>query len=201
MLTLLVVITGLAAFFVSYGLFRFGMTHMCTRYPIAVLVGYVVLLALVRGWVELERADFDPEDLRLNEAESQASGSYIYNQRSQSSQWDWLHLPDFGDVDFEEGCLPALLIAAVVAAIVAVVVLVMGAPALIAEVFLDAFIVSVLYRRLRIAEAEHWLGTALRKTWVPAVVTAAALFAIGWILEQLAPGAHSIGQALEQLRR
>jgi hypothetical protein len=204
MLTLLVIITGVAAFFVSYALLHLGVNHMCARYPIAVLGGYGVLLALVRGWVELERANFDPAGLRIDEAGASESTSPVYRDSGRLRWWDWLDVPDLGDVDSAESCIVALLIAVVLGAILAasfaVVVAVFSAPALIAEVFLDVFIVSVLYRRLRMAQKEHWLGTALRRTWVPAVVTAAALFTIGWILEQLAPGAHSIGQALEQLR-
>ena len=78
---------------------------------------------------------------------------------------------------------------------------VMAAPGLLAEVFIDAFIVSALYRHLRIATEGNWLGTAVRKTWLLAFATAALLCLAGWCLEMLAPGAHSIGPAIEKLLR
>ena len=66
--------------------------------------------------------------------------------------------------------------------------------------FLDAFIVSALYRRLSVAQKGHWLGAALKKTWAPALVTAVILAIGGWALERMAPGAPSIGKAIQQLR-
>jgi hypothetical protein len=108
-------------------------------------------------------------------------------------------VPDFGAVDGDEGCIPLLLFLFLFALLAATVAALIGAPALIAEVFLDAFLVTVLYRRLRIAEKEHWLGTAIRKTWALALMTAALLAVTGWVLDELAPGSRSIGRAIEQL--
>jgi hypothetical protein len=45
----------------------------------------------------------------------------------------------------------------------------------------------------------NWLGTAVRKTWLLAFAAAALLCLAGWCLEMLAPGAHSIGPAIEKL--
>jgi len=74
-------------------------------------------------------------------------------------------------------------------------------PALLAEVFVDVFIVSVFYRRLRIAAQEHWLGTALRKTWWLALIGAGLLALLGSILETAAPGSRSIGPAIQKILR
>ena len=195
MLTLLLLLAGAPGFLVSAGMLRIGYYHMWFRYPVAVLAGYGVLLGLVRGWVELEKGSFDPDDPVMKTA---LAAKQTQSKRS-SDWWDSL---DFLNVDFSDGdlgCIPVLLVGGVVVLFAAVVAAVIGAPALIAEVFLDAFLVTVLYRRLRIAEKEHWLGTAIRKTWSLALVAAGALALIGWTLEQLAPGAHSIGKAIERL--
>ena len=199
MLGLLLLLAGATGFLVSYGLLEIGVDHMWMRYPIAVLAAYGVLLGLVRGWVELERRDFDPDDPAIQAALSGEKTRAELHYRPASRWWDWLDVPDAGGIDGDEGCLPFLLLGSFVVLLIAMLVALIGAPALIAEVFLDAFLVTVLYRRLRIAEREHWLGTAIRKTWVLAAVTAAALAIGGWTLEQLAPGARSIGKALEQL--
>ena len=167
--------------------------------PIAVLSGYGVFLLLLRSWVEFEKSRFDP---RAGEIEKALEESAFYRPAAEKwrrgSSWlDWLDFP--GGLDFDEGCIAALLIGVLCALIGLLVFSILSASALIAEVFLDAFIVSALYRRLRIAAQEHWLGTAVRKTWLPALLTAALLSLAGWCLETMAPGAHSIGPALDRL--
>jgi hypothetical protein len=78
-------------------------------------------------------------------------------------------------------------------------VAVVGAPTLLAEVFLDVFIVTVLYRRLKKAVQANWLGTAIRGTWGLAFLTAGLLGVIGWALQAMALEAHSIGPAIREL--
>jgi hypothetical protein len=99
---------------------------------------------------------------------------------------DWLH--------------GAVLPVAGVFGLVAVLVMALvGAPTLLAEVFLDVFIASVLYRRLKKAAKGNWLGTAIRGTWGLALLTAGLLSLIGWALQAMAPDAHSIGPAIREL--
>ncbi|HSH39069.1 MAG TPA: hypothetical protein VK993_09810 [Chthoniobacterales bacterium] len=197
MLTLLLALAGIAGFLVSYCLLRAGVDHMWMRYPVAVLAGYAVLLGLVRGWVELEKRRFDPDDPAIRNAVAEPT----LHDWPRRRWWDWLDFPGIDIVDVDEGCIPILLLGFVIVVIVAALTAIAGAPALIAEVFLDAFLVAVLYRQLRMAHEEHWLGTAIRKTWTLAFLAAALLAIAGFILEQLAPGARSIGPAIEQLTR
>jgi len=194
-LTLLLIITGLVAFFASYAMLRAGVDHMWLRYPIAVLIGYGALLALIRLWVEVEFSRFDPEDpLVKGGGETEAVEVHL---RRRSDGWSWADCLNV--LDFDEGFLPLLLFGAVIVLAVALSTAIVAAPLLIAEVFIDAFIVTVLYRRLRTAQKENWLGTALRRTWVPALLVALALSAGGWALEQMAPGSRSAGKALKEL--
>jgi hypothetical protein len=76
-----------------------------------------------------------------------------------------------------------------------------AAPALIAEVFVDAVLVGALYRRLKMAARENWLGTCIRRTWVFVVVTMFVLAAVGAFLTLGAPGTKSIGPATEEIFR
>ena len=196
MLSLLLLLTGVTGFLVSYGMLRLGLDHMWLRYPIAALVGYGVLLALIRVWVEIERSGFDPAEAGIEGAGPRSeSGLSLQFRPARNSWFDWLDVADFSADVIGEGCLPAVLFAVVLVLLGIILSTIAAAPALIAEVFLDAFIVTLLYRHLRIAQKEHWLGTALRKTWSAALFTAAALALGGWALEQMAPGARSIGQA------
>lgn len=200
-LSLVLVLTGLASLVVSLELLRAGLVEMWVRYPIAVLAGYGVFIGLLRLWLEFERSRFNP---RADEVENavappplRLSESAWEERRSRTRWYDYLDFPDVFDLD--EGCAVMFLLGILVALIGLAVFAVLSAQAFLAEVFLDAFIVSVFYRRLRIAAREHWLGTAVRKTWVLALITAALLSMAGWALERAAPGSHSIGPALEKI--
>ena len=53
-ISVLLLITAFAAFISSAIMLRLGMTSMALRYPIAVLVGYIVFLILLRLWLWLQ---------------------------------------------------------------------------------------------------------------------------------------------------
>jgi hypothetical protein len=74
-----------------------------------------------------------------------------------------------------------------------------AAPLLLAEVALDAALVSTAYRKLRREEAGHWAGAVLRRTWLPAVVLVASLVAAGYALQRIVPEAQSIGGVVRAL--
>jgi hypothetical protein len=202
-LGLLLILTGAAGFLASVLLLKHGVDRMAFRYPLAACFAYGVFLGLIRIWVEIERARFDPRPGEVEgmlESRNAESKSKTYHQTSGGSSWlDYLDIPNVFDLD--AGCLPVLIAGAVIALGALLFMALANAPAFMAEVFLDAFIVSVLYRRLRIAAQEHWLGTAIRKTWLHVFLAIALLCLLGWGLDSLAPGSHSIGPALRRLWR
>src|SRR3712207_6737479 len=55
LVTLILMMTGLAGFLVSYALLHSGMTRMWLRYPLAILFAYCVFLLLLRLWLALRR--------------------------------------------------------------------------------------------------------------------------------------------------
>lgn len=55
LVTLILLLTGLAGFLVSFSLLRFGMTRMWLRYPLAILIAYCVFLLLLRLWLFFQR--------------------------------------------------------------------------------------------------------------------------------------------------
>ncbi|HKY44477.1 MAG TPA: hypothetical protein VJM50_15420 [Pyrinomonadaceae bacterium] len=60
--SLILLLTGLAGFLVSFALLRLGVTAMWLRYPVAILFAYGVFLILLRVWLWLNR----PRDLDLD---------------------------------------------------------------------------------------------------------------------------------------
>lgn len=202
-LGMILLVTGASGFGISLLILKLGLAAMWLRYPLAALGAYGIFLVLMRIWVEVERHSFDPNDPEVLELLQQESlPKYPFERREKKHSWlDWLDLPT--DIPGDEGCLPVILIGAllvVATAIIAGLILaVSSAPALIAEVFVDAVLVGALYRRLKIAARENWLGTCIRKTWVFVAVTVFLLFAGGLWLSLSAPGAKTIGPALRQI--
>jgi hypothetical protein len=197
-LGLVVMLTGAAGFAISAGLLRLGVEAMWIRYPVAVLAAYGIFLGLLRGWVAIERRHFDIEDPEVLAvlAENVPDSAPVLAEERRSSWWNWLDFPSVDAPDSAEGCGLGILVVAVIALVLLIGSLVAGAPVLVAEVAVDTFIVSVLYRRLKAAEREHWLGAAVRKTGWHAVATAALLAIVGKLLALVSPDAKTLGEAV-----
>lgn len=204
MLGVVLLLTGLAGFGLSFSLLRAGMDAMWLRYPLAVLGAYGIFLLLMRLWVEIERRNFDPNDPELLAAleNDRPAPAFTDSQKGKGSWLDWLDLP-VDLVPGDEGCLGGIVVLVLIGVVLGLIGLLLSilsaAPALIAEVFVDAVLVGALYRRLKIAARENWLGTCIRKTWLFVVITTLILFIAGLFLTVSAPDAKSIGPALEHL--
>lgn len=199
-LGLIVLATAVAGLGLSQLLLWLGMTTMWQRYPLAVAGAYVIFLGLMRVWVEIEKSHFDTDDPEVRRLLAQPADDS--EEPHSSSGWlDWLDFPDLGDMDLTEGCVVGILIASITAIAVAIFTLIAGAPALLAEVAVDILIVSALYKRLKTARNEHWLGAAVSRTWIFALITAVCLAGLGYSLQQLAPDAHTVGEAIRQIRQ
>lgn len=204
-LLLLVSLAGCAGFLISSGLLHFGWHEMAVRYPLAVLGGYAVFLIQLRIWVEIERTRYQPNDVQIStEPPEEIHESTLLDRLQRSEPTSWLDHLNFSDIFIpEEGCLFGCLFAVVIGVIGGAVTLVasfiLAGPGFLAEVFLDAVVVSMLYRHLKNAAREHWLGTAVRKTWSSVAMTAVALGVVGFCLDEFAPDSHSIGPAVQEL--
>ena len=62
--SIILLLTGLAGFLVSFVLLRAGVTAMWLRYPVAIIVAYGVFLILLRAWLSLSRPrEWDLEEV------------------------------------------------------------------------------------------------------------------------------------------
>jgi hypothetical protein len=102
---------------------------------------------------------------------------------------------------FDADDLWPVVLAAILAlgAIVSVGFVVASAPTLLAEVALDAGLMSTVYRRLRRQDAGHWAGAILRRTWLPALAIVVFAAGAGYALQLAAPEARSIGGVIRSL--
>lgn len=197
MLSLVIMLTAIAGFGISFGLLKAGVDGMWLRYPISVLGAYGIFLGLIRLWVEVEKRNIDPEDPEIKAAlEADDEPAPISSKLDGGGWLDWLDIPSGIDAD---GCLPFLLIGAVIGLLAILISIIGAAPVLIAEVFIDVALAGLLYRRLCIAANEHWLGTAIRRTWGYVVGVALLLSLAGFCLDQMAPGADSAGRAIQEI--
>ena len=214
---LLVALTGGVGLLASWGLRLAGLHAMGPRYALALLLAYAVFLALLRIWLRLRPSDHvdvgnvdgswspssggDPGTFSGGGGEfggGGASGSFDVD-----ADVDADALPDVGNVldagDAGEGCLIVVPLASLAVIVLSALTVVWSAPTLFAEVLLDTLLAAGLYRRLKHAPAQDWLVTALRRTAGPFAIAAVLVVGGGFLLQHLAPGADTLGAALELL--
>ena len=194
---------------------------MAPRYAIAALSGYLAFILLIRVWIALHRPATDGAELdfvdRLDTGVPRSSCTPLDDSpplfsggrsggAGSSRQWAGSSRSggDAGrswgfDFDLDEGIWLVVAAAAALAGLAAIGYVIYLAPVLLAEVALDAAIISVLYRRLRRDEQAYWLTTVLRHTWAPALVLVVFAFVTGFALQKAAPEARSIGAVVQSL--
>jgi hypothetical protein len=226
---LIVSLAGVTAFLSSIVALRLGVDGMAVRYPLAVVVGYLTFLLLIRGWMALpsrgrERhtraaarsSSFDKSDLLSLDpgidvpvptqlpGPSGIASFGAGRSGGAGAGTSWAGGPSRSasagvDVDFDDLWPVVLAVVCVLGGVLAIGYVVYSAPVLLAEVAVDAAIVSGLYRQLRKREPSHWAVTVLRHTAVPALVL--LLFAAlgGYAAQRIAPEARSIGGVIRAL--
>lgn len=103
---------------------------------------------------------------------------------------------DSMDFDLDDGA--ALLIVALILLLVlgAFVYVIYIAPALLAELIIDGAVATTLYKPVKNIERRYWLGTALKKTAIPAVIIAGLFAAAGFVMQAAEPSARTFGDFL-----
>ena len=223
-LFLIVSLAGAAAFVTSAAGLRLGLESMAWRYPLAVAAGYGIFLLLIRIWIAWQRRrlngldGFDAFDVASElDASSIApdvplfeggrSGGGGGGSSFGSQAWVTPSRTASGrssgglDLDWDELWPLAIAVACMIAGAVAIATVLYTAPILLAEVALDAAIMSAVYRRLRREDASHWVMTVVRKTWLPALTLVLLGAIAGYALQQIAPDALSIGGVIGEIQR
>jgi hypothetical protein len=101
---------------------------------------------------------------------------------------------DIFDADLDDGWIIVLAVAVIGAALFASFYVVYIAPELLAEILVDGLLLGGLYKRLKGSEQRNWLGTAVRKTLLAALVVALLFSVAGYLLNKAVPRANSIGE-------
>jgi hypothetical protein len=195
-MTLIVTATGLASFLASFTLLHLGLDKMWVRYPLAVGISYAVFLLLLRVWISwqqqerscgdggLDWSDLDPTDLLPN-------GGRVSSCSNSSSSFSWTDL--IPDLDGDELVAGVVFLVAMVVAVVASIFIVVSAPTLLGEIFLDAIAVAALRKKMIRVSEQHWTLSAIRRTVIPFVLVALIFSGAGGVIHQVRPEAKSIG--------
>lgn len=205
-MSFIMALTGLAALFFSYLMLRAGLDSMGLRYPLSVVLAYGVFLVLLRIWIWIQTQRTVTRDAALDSVDALDLLDGVTHHHSHSigpllSQDSDRSFLD-GDVDgwdLGDAVFLGLAALAALAGSVACLVVIWSAPALLAEILVDAMIMAGVYHQLRVTDRRTWLTGALRRTWIPALSLALCLGLAGWALQQVTPEAHSIGPVVRHL--
>ena len=221
-MALIVALTGAAGFLASHLLRLAGIDAMLLRYPMAVLLAYGVFLLLMWIWIRwcwdnvLDGLSPDvgsgSPSPRGSAVESPWSGvggrsggggaSASWNESAPVIAGDAGELPLTGLAEDEAG-LPLLAILGIVAlaatVLLASVWVVWSAPVLMAELLVDAAIAGGLYRRMQGMQQQGWWRVCVSHTIWPLLGLLVFFTVVGWLAQELAPGAVSLAQAFRAL--
>lgn len=195
---LILVVAGLTAFGFSALALNAGLDDMAVRYFAATMVGYAVFLLLIRVWIALRRREAeltDLPDISTLPSDAASFGGGRSGGAGATESWGQAADSVIGvDVPDADEAWPVVLAAVVLlGGVLAMLYVVYLAPVLLAEVALDAALVTGIYRKLRKKDAGHWLGSAVRHTWLPATIAAVCIAFAGLVLQWAMPTARSIG--------
>jgi hypothetical protein len=191
----LVSATALLGFFSSKTLLYLRLHNMALRYMISVVIAYAGFLGLVRLWIHYRQRTWQRAAPYSTEPIPARAPAHDKRTTNDGFSWlDWLELDDL--------LVLALVIAGVVSILFViwhVVTLIMFAPDLLAEIFLDGVFSVALYHRLGRIEYQHWMKTAFVKTKAPFLWTLLFFAFLGVISARYAPEAVSIGGVARHL--
>lgn len=221
---LMVALTGAAGWVVSVLLLYLGMGQMALRYPLALGGAYLVFLGLLWLWLRTQAQDYEDlpdvldlglpgingvDTVPLSPMPSGRGGDFAgggahgsFDTPTTLPMEEPGVLSSVGDAvgsagDADELAIPLLAIVLAVGLALASLYVVYLAPALFAELLFDGVLSYTLYRRLRNTDSSHWLSTAFRRTVLPFALTAVLVTLVGAGLTAYAPGAQTLGQALQ----
>lgn len=220
---LLVTLTGASGFVASYILLHAGLVEMWLRYLASFGVAYLMFLFLLWLWLRTRAEDYtDFPDISGTPSPGSGGSGTCYSGKGgdfggggASSTFDAPSesisvVGDSGSpvgdalgtvAEAEEFAIPLVILILLGAMLFSSLFMIYSAPVLFAELLVDGVLSASLYRRLRGLETRHWLETALRRTALPFVLTAAIFSASGWGMALYAPEAHSIGDVISHSKQ
>ncbi len=217
---LIVAVTAGVGLITSFLLLQSGMYSMAMRYPLALVVAYVMFLFLLWVWLRSKDEDFSHisdlpnpiPDVSTGDISTpfQSGGGGDFGGGGANGSFDdgigdgiggetsnavGDALSSVGD-GADELAIPLFAIIFAIGMAVASLYVVYLAPTLFAELLVDGVLSYTLYRHLHKVETHHWLSTAFKRTIIPLLMTGVFLAISGALMAHYAPGAKSIGEVV-----
>lgn len=201
-MSLILLLTGAAGVGASWSMLQLGLEKMWVRYPLAALIAWGIFLLLVWIWAQVERRYFraDEHIEALLKGHDPAAALTRLKDKD-SSVLDWFDFtPDFEDEGSVVVLIGIVAIGLLFFAFIGLFGVLMAAPALIAEVFVDAVLITALHKRMKHLKGDWWVFGAVRQTAKPVLLTATGLCLCGVLFGWFAPEAKSLGGVVARLR-
>lgn len=221
-MAVIVMVTAVAGLLAAHLLRLGGLDTMLLRYPLAVLLAYLMFLLLMWLWLHLRRNDV--AEAVINSGVSGGSSS-----PSTGSQWggqgghsggggasaSWApatgssagtpnsdgSLLDLADGDAGVPVMALIAVLAIAAGtLVAASWVIWSAPVLMAELLVDTAIAGGLYRRMQGMRAQGWWRLCLAHTFWPLIGVLVFSAGLGWVAQEIAPHANTLADVLQTVR-
>ena len=201
-------VTLSSGFLASVAMVHLGVDRMPIRYPLAVGVAYAIFLWMLRSWLRqqaiVSEVSDDPEGLLVPGAA--AFGAAAFGEKlaeeerrrpkGSSGAGDIAGLGgDLGNLGEGIAALVILVLIAGVTTLIVSLYLVVTSPMLLAELLVDGALLGAMSRAMSPDSPPHWSRAVVRRTWIAALVTAVVFVLVGWGIERVAPGAHTLAEA------
>jgi hypothetical protein len=214
----IVALTGAIGFLCSFLLLLAGVDSMALRYPLALTGAYLFFLWLLTIWMRTRGQGYDdlpdltdiggsgdttlPDTIGRGGEFGGGGASGSFDDPASAADADADSLSSIGDAggsigDMDELAIPIIAIALAIGLAIASLYVIYLAPMLFAELLFDGVLSYTLYRRLRKADSNHWIITAIGRTGWAFAATAVFLMIIGVAMAAYAPGARSIGEVVD----
>lgn len=216
-------LTAISAFAVSVLLLAAGVDSMPLRYALAVAAAYGVFLLLLKMWLSIGDT-WEPGIPNVDIPIPVGSGGSGVSGSSQvfSGGGDFAGAGAGGswgessgvsfvssdasassggsvDLDLDESALIAVAVVIALGGLIAVFYVIYVAPALLAEITLDALVAGGLYKATKKIDGPNWLRTAVRKTIIPAAISLLLFAGAGYVLQGVYPEARTVGEVWRTL--
>jgi hypothetical protein len=199
-------VTLAAGFLASVAMVHLGVNRMPIRYPLAVGVSYATFLGLLWGWLQRQSIattlSDDPEGLLIPGAAAfgaAALGEKLLEEEKRkpksTSHYHGGGNIDIGGIGDSLGALVILVLIAGVCTLIVSVYLVATSPVLLAELLVDGVLLGAMSRAISPDGPPHWSRAVIRRTWLAALMTAIVFGLVGFGIERVVPGAHTLGEA------
>ncbi|MBK7927676.1 MAG: hypothetical protein IPJ98_09325 [Bryobacterales bacterium] len=209
---LILAATAAAGLVASKGLLDMGVSGVMVRYPLAVVIAYVMFLGMAGLWIRYvvkvrgegpgyaERAgdvagdvaEEVAEDVAVEVADGVVDAGVRGVRRGvgEGGSWDL-------NLDSDEGTWILLALAAVVLVVCgAGAYLIWAAPEILPEIAVSALLASSLKRRAREAEAAGWVKGLVASTALPFGAVLATVCGLAYAVERTCPGAVKLLEAV-----